>query len=336
MREELLNEIREQVVAQLIERSPWITEDEIEGEALAFRDWASGYGPFTQIIENEQFTDLFINGSQSAWINRGAGLEPYALFTSEQTLINYIRAQALKSGKLFDQGHASVDLELGSGIRLHALLPPLIEGGIHISLRINQQQAVIQKDVQLERLIELLINERKNILISGGTGSGKTTLLSYLIEQVAINERILVIEDTHEITASHPHLLRLQGREANSEGIGAISIRQLIRQALRMKPDRIFLGEVRGADVLDLFLALNTGHAGSGATIHANSPRDIPNRIAALAMTAGITRESALALFASAIDLIIHLDGGLTGNRIASISEVIADHDHIEIVEISP
>jgi pilus assembly protein CpaF len=201
-------------------------------------------------------------------------------------------------------------------------LPPLIEGGVHISLRVNQQRAVVDHDQNIERLFELIITQRKNFLISGGTGSGKTTLLSHLIENFPEGERLLVIEDTHEIKANHLHLLRLQARPQNSEGLGEVTVRELIRHALRMKPDRIILGEIRGADVLDLFLALNTGHAGSGATIHANSPRDIPNRIAALAMMSGIPREGALALYSSAIDFIIHLDNRLSGNRIAAIVEI--------------
>ena len=322
MREELLDEIREQVVSQLIACTPWISGEEFANESAALAEWSSGYGPFTQLLAGPPFTDLFINGSSGAWINHGTTLEEIPFDFSERVLINYLRTQALRAGKHFDQAHPAVDLELGKGIRLHALLPPIIEGGIHISLRVNQQRALITSDPQLESLLELVINQRRNFLISGGTGSGKTTLLSHLIEQIPSNERILIIEDTHEIQASHPHVLRLQARERNSEGLGEIPIRELIRQALRMKPDRIFLGEVRGADVLDLFLALNTGHAGSGATIHANSPAAIPNRIAALAMTAGIAREGALALYSSAIDVIIHLDSLQGGNRIAAITKV--------------
>jgi len=322
MREELIDEIREQVVLQLLERSPWIPKAELASQALEFANISSGYGPFTEILKEESFTDLFINGSAGAWINRGLGLEPILLELSERALINYVRTQALRAGKHFDPAHPSVDLELGRGIRLHALLPPLIEGGIHISLRVNQQRALLQNSEEINQIIEAILKPRKNFLISGGTGSGKTTLLSHLIEQLPIHERILVIEDTHEIQADHPHVLRLQARGSNSEGVGEVPMRELIRQALRMKPDRIFLGEVRGADVVDLFLALNTGHAGSAATIHANSPGDIPNRIAALAMTAGIAREGALALYSSAIDYIIHLDVRESGKRNVIIDEV--------------
>ena len=321
-REELLNEIREDVVAQLMQRAPWISQDEVASEALSLTNWSTGFGPFTELITSERFSDFFVNGRSGTWINRGTKLERYSFDIDERTLINYIRTQALRAGKHFDQAHPAVDLELGSGIRLHALLPPLVEGGVHISIRMNQQGSELHHDVQLERVLDLIGNQRKNFLISGGTGSGKTTLLSYIIEQLAPEERLLVIEDTHEIQAKHCHLLRLQAREPNSEGLGEIEIRELIRQALRMKPDRIFLGEVRSGDVLNLFLALNTGHAGSGATIHGNSPRDIPNRIAALAMTAGVPREAALALYTSAIDLIIHLDGSRIGNRIAEIAEI--------------
>lgn len=334
MEREILDEIRAQVVAELIEKSPWIPEQEFEDESRALRDISLGLGPFAQILEEESFTDLFINSPTGAWINRGVGLEEIAFPIDERALVNFIRSQALRAGKFFDQAHPVVDLELSAGVRLHALLPPLVEHGVHLSLRINQRESAWRVSEQQRAALNLIILSKKNFLISGGTGSGKTTLLSQLIELIPATERLLVIEDTHEIQAHHRHLLRLQARESNSEGIGAISIRELIRHALRMKPDRIFLGEVRGADVLDLFLALNTGHAGSGGTIHGNSPRDIPNRIAALAMTAGIPREGALALFASSIELIIHLDGKRNGNRIASISQVVFKEDQLIIEEI--
>ena len=322
MREDLLNEIRENVVDALIRKSPWISEEEIANQSFVLRDLSTGFGPFTEILEREHFTDFFFNGNATPWINRGNGLEPFDFPITESSLINFVRTQALRAGKNFDPAHPSVDLELGKGIRLHALLPPIVEGGLHVSLRVNQQRALVKEDLLIKQILELVVKQRNNFLISGGTGTGKTTLLSYLIEKLPFTERILVIEDTHELQASHGHLLRLQARERNSEGLGEIPIRELIRQALRMKPDRIFLGEVRGADVLDLFLALNTGHAGSGGTIHANSPEDVPNRVAALAMTAGITRDAALELFTSAIDVIIHLDGSRIGNRIDRIIKV--------------
>lgn len=322
IREELLDEIRAEVVSQLIEKTPWIGEDEIQRESSTLQNWSIGYGPFTELIASENFTDFFFNGRAGAWINRENRLEPFPFDVTERALIHYIRSQALRVGKHFDQAHPSIDLELGKGIRLHGILPPLIEGGVHVSLRVNQQRAIIEHDESMEKLHDLIITQRKNFLISGGTGSGKTTLLSQLIESFPKGERILVIEDTREIQANHPHVLRLQARARNSEGLGEVQVRELIRQALRMKPDRIFLGEIRGADVLDLFLALNTGHAGSGATIHANSPKDIPNRISALAMMSGIAREGALALYTSAIDLIIHLDGRRKGNRITEIVEI--------------
>ena len=337
MQGELLDEIRSQVVAELIEKSPWIPEQEFEDESAALRDISRGLGPFTQLLQHESFTDLFINANSGAWINRGAGLEEFDFPINERMLVNFIRSQSLRAGKLFDQAHPAVDLELSAGVRLHALLPPLVESGVHLSLRVNQRKSNWRISERQREVLNLIITSKRNFLISGGTGSGKTTLLSQLIESIPSNQRLLVIEDTHEIQAAHPHLLRLQARESNSDGIGALTIRELIRHALRMKPDRIFLGEVRGADVLDLFLALNTGHAGSGGTIHGNSPRDIPNRIAALAMTVGIPRDGALALFASSIDLIIHLDGGRSGNRISSISQVVAADENVVIEElISP
>ena len=334
MQESLINEIRERVVNQLIEQSPWIAEEKIEIEASNFQEWSLGLGPFSKVIENENFTDLFINGRNGAWINRGNIPEPYEFSYSESALINFVRSHALRAGKQFDPAHPAIDLELGRGIRLHAILPPIIEDGLHLSLRLNQARSQINWPETQLKMLDLIIRSRKNFFISGGTGSGKTTLLSQMIVRMPRHERILVIEDTHEIQAEHQHLLRLQARECNNEGFGEVPIRELIRQALRMRPDRIFLGEVRGDDILDLFLALNTGHSGSGGTIHANSAREIPNRVTALAMTSGITREAALALCASAIELIIHLESRGMGSRISTISMLKKVESEIVVKDI--
>ena len=334
MKDEILDEIRNQVVSELIKKRPWISELDFQVESQSFRNLSSGLGPFTELLKRANCTDLFINANHGVWIKEGTGLNKIDYLIDEESLINFIRSQALRVGKHFDQAHPAIDLELSGGIRLHALLPPLVEHGVHVSIRINQKYTHPDLNNLYREVITLIIESKRNFLISGGTGSGKTTFLSHLIEQIPENQRILVIEDTREILANHSHMLRLQARGNNSEGIGAYSARELIRQALRMRPDRIYLGEVRGSDVLDLLLALNTGHEGSGGTIHANSPRDVPNRVAALAMTIGIPREGALALFASSINLIIHLDGKRDGNRISSISQVVARENSVFVEEI--
>jgi pilus assembly protein CpaF len=334
MNDEILDEIRNQVVAELIKRRPWIPELDFQYESQSLRDLTSGLGPLTDLLERVTCTDLFINSNNGVWIKSDLVLEKYDYVIEEEALVNFIRSHALRMGKHFDQAHPAIDLELAGGIRLHALLPPLVEQGIHVSVRINQQRDNLVFGSLYREILTLIIQSKKNFLISGGTGSGKTTFLSHLIDQIPQNQRILVIEDTREIQASHCHMLRLQARTNNSEGLGAYSVRELIREALRMRPDRIYLGEVRGSDVLDLLLALNTGHEGSGGTIHANSPRDVPNRVAALAMTLGIPREGALALFASSIELIIHLDGKRQGNRISSISQVVTGGKSVFVNEL--
>jgi pilus assembly protein CpaF len=334
MNEEILDEIRHQVVSELIKKRPWISEVDFQLESQTFRDLSSGLGPFSELLKRTSCTDLFINANDGVWIKGNSGLEKIDYTIEEEPLVNFIRSQALRVGKHFDQAHPAIDLELAGGVRLHALLPPLVENGVHVSVRINQHQVSSESEVLYREVITLIIESKKNFLISGGTGSGKTTFLSHLIEQIPEHQRILVIEDTRELLAKHRHVLRLQARGSNSEGLGAFSVRELIREALRMRPDRIFLGEVRGSDVLDLLLALNTGHEGSGGTIHANSPHDVPNRVAALAMTIGIPREGALALFASLINLIIHLDGKRNGNRISSISQVVAHGNSVFVEEL--
>ena len=227
------------------------------------------------------------------------------------------------AGRRLDDASSWVDGRLPDGTRLHAILSPLAKPGTLISLRkpsrlaptltfLEERQSLCPR--MAEELRELIRN-RRAFLVTGATGSGKTTVLSAMVAQVPEHERIVIVEDSAELKPRHPHVVSLEGRPANVEGAGQVTMRDLIRQSLRMRPDRLIVGEVRGAEVADMLAAMNTGHEGGAATVHANSPRDVPARLAALGATAGMSRETTWLQAASAIDAIIHVGRGRSGQR---------------------
>lgn len=309
---------------QIRDVAPWLSQEQIKGEENNFKNWVSGYGPMQEILNDRQITDLFINGSNSVWIDRGFGLKKYpSKMGDEKLLREFINFVALQRGRLFDDAHPFLDAELEPGLRLHAILSPLVEGGIHISVRSNQSRSGSSKNwlsLEVRDLLFKIIKAKKSFLISGGTGAGKTTLLSAMLSMAEPSERIIILEDTHELRISHPHVVQMQSKIANSDGNGEWTLQDLIRQALRMRPTRIVMGEVRGREVIDFLLALNTGHEGGCGTIHANSAEDVPARIAALGLLHGVSREAMHAQLASAFDLVIHLHPVKEKRSIQSIS----------------
>lgn len=284
--------------------------DELHAELL-------GLGVLEPLVDDERVTDVLVNGDGSVWVDRGEGVERADGITvgdaaSVRRLATRLSAVA---GRRLDDAQPWVDGLLPGGIRLHAVLPPLVSGGAHLSLRIPRHRGG-----GLDRLVELgmatprqaeelreVVARRRAHVITGGTGTGKTTLLAALLAEVPPSERLLVVEDVGEIQVDHPHVIRLQARSANTEGAGEVTMVDLVRQALRMRPDRLVVGEVRGAEVRDLLLALNTGHEGGCGTMHANRAEDVPSRLEALGALAGMSREAVRAQTASAIDVVIHL-----------------------------
>lgn len=265
--------------------------------------------PLDQLLV-DPVTDVLINGPEEIWIADSDGLRlTQEQFADDEEVRTLAVRLATLAGRPLDDAHPFVDVEY-EGLRVHAILPPLVSQ-THISIRRIQHRNNLLRDLlgDCEAANDLteIIRSRRNFLISGGTGAGKTTLLSALLNEVPATSRIAVIEDTKEITALHPHIVSMQSRVANSEGKGEISLRDLVRQSLRMRPDRIFVGEVRGAEVIDLLAALNTGHPGSGGTVHANSAEEVPARIESMAIFAGVPADAARRLFFSAIDVVIHL-----------------------------
>jgi pilus assembly protein CpaF len=256
----------------------------------------------TRLLEDPRVTDLCLNGPELIFADRGAGLEPAQLERPqwcEDEMKSWVLEQISLAGKTWDARFPFIDATLPSGHRLHVAFPPLARQGILVSLRrlprpCAEADTLRRSDARRARWLRSPLYERlaqaihagDSILISGATGSGKTTLASDLLEEVPPEERILALEDTPELAPHHPHFVSLTSRPPNADGFGEVTLRTLLRQALRMRPDRIILGECRGAEVLDLLQALNTGHRGSLATLHANSPRDALRRAELLCLLA--------------------------------------------------
>ncbi|RMB62362.1 TadA family conjugal transfer-associated ATPase [Tessaracoccus antarcticus] len=283
-----------------------------------------GAGPLEDLLRTPGVTDVVVNGTDGVFIDRGRGLERtnVVMFDDEQVRRLAIRL-ATAAGRRLDDSQPFVDGRLADGTRLHAVLSPVASPGTCISLRIpapsglTLQQLMDQGSLapDAHALLVGMVAQRVPFLISGGTGSGKTTLLAAMLGLVPASERIVVVEDARELAPHHPHCLRLEGRPPNTEGVGGITLTALVRQALRMRPDRIVVGEVRGGELCDLLTALNTGHEGGCGTVHANSVADVPARLEALAALGGLGRDACHAQLASALRVAVHVRRRPDGTR---------------------
>ena len=287
------------------------------------------------MLSNPNITDILVNGHKEVWIDQGQGLEKTKLtFLNEESVRSLAQKLALSTGRRLDQSQPYVDAQLSKTIRLHAVLNPIANPGTIISLRIHRPQIlsldelVINKTItrsQKDFLTELIKNQ-KSFVICGGTGSGKTTLLNSLLSEVNRNQRILIIEDSRELNPQHPHVVSLEGRPANIEGMGLITMKDLIKQSLRMRADRLIVGEVRGAEVIDWLSALNTGHSGSAGTIHANSIQEVIIRFESLGLIAGLSKEALHSQLRTALNYVIHIERNSEGKRkVKAIGEFQTD-----------
>lgn len=283
-----------------------------------------GAGPLEPLLRLPGVTDVLVNGCASVWIDRGAGLERTAVqFADDAAVRRLAQRLAASAGRRLDDASPHVDLRLPDGTRFHAVLSPVSRPGTVLSLRVPRQRVFTLAElvaagavpVQGAALLEGLVHHRLAFLVSGGTGTGKTTLLNALLSLVGEHERLVLVEDASELRPEHEHTVALEARPANIEGAGEVPLRLLVRQALRMRPDRLVVGEVRGAEVVEMLAAMNTGHEGGCATVHANSAADVPSRIEALALAAGLSREAAHSQLHSAVDLVVHLERGPDGVR---------------------
>ena len=275
-----------------------------------------GAGPLDPLLRLPGVTDVLVNGPDQVLIDRGCGLETTEVrFPDEESVRRLAQRLAARGGRRLDDAAPFVDLRLADGTRFHAVLAPLARPGTVLSLRIPRTRVFSLAELAGagavspagSRLLAKVVERRLAFLVSGGTGSGKTTLLSSLLSLVDPRDRIVLVEDASELRPDHPHVVGLEARPANIEGQGLVTVRDLVRQALRMRPDRLVVGEVRGPEVVDLLAALNTGHEGGCGTLHANSAADVPARVEGLALAAGLGREAVHSQFASAIDVVLHL-----------------------------
>jgi pilus assembly protein CpaF len=275
------------------------------------------FGVLAPFVADASVTDVFVNGGESVWVDRGEGaVRQASLRLGEHEARELaVRLMAL-GGRHIDETTPCVDARLHDGIRVHAVLPPVAPQGTLLSIRLPRISRLSIDDLDRAGFfasvdvadVRSLVERRVNLLVTGAGGSGKTTLLSALLGAAAPSERIVAIEDVAELRVQHPHFVSLEARQANLEGAGEISLERLVREALRMRPDRLVLGECRGAEVRELLSALNTGHDGGAGTLHANSIADVPARLEALGALAGLSETAVARQAVSAIGAVLHVE----------------------------
>src|SRR6187402_682607 len=330
-------ELRDRVTAdirRLLNDEAGIAREDRERLTAEILDDILGYGPLERLIADDSITEIMCNGPDDIWIERGGKLyETTVRFTDESHLRRIINKIVSQIGRRIDESSPMVDARLPDGSRVNAIIPPLSLSGPLMTIRKFSRRRLSLEDMinigsLSEESVDFLsrcVEAQLNMLISGGTGSGKTTLLNALSSAIPNNERIVTIEDAAELQLAQRHVLRLEARPPNIEGEGAIPIRDLVRNSLRMRPDRIIVGECRGPEALDMLQAMNTGHDGSLSTVHANAPRDALARVETMVLMAGydLPVRAIRQQVASALDLIVHLERLQDGSRrVVSITEV--------------
>jgi pilus assembly protein CpaF len=325
------------VAAALRAQGRLLGDCEVLGVVAALRSELVGAGPLEPLLADPEVTDILVNAPDQVWIDRGRGLERSAVRFADTAAVRRLAQRlATTAGRRLDDARPWVDARLPDGTRLHAVLPPVVVGSPCLSLRVVRARAFTlgelitagTLDAETAALLRAVLDARLSFMVSGGTGSGKTTLLSCLLGLVDPAARLVLAEDSAELRPDHPHVVRLETRPANQEGAGQITLRDLVRQALRMRPDRLVVGEVRGAEVTDLLAALNTGHEGGCGTVHANAATDVPARLEALGSTAGLDRSALHSQLAAALSLVVHLVRDGSGRRrVAEIHVLRRDPD---------
>ncbi|MGA5541723.1 TadA family conjugal transfer-associated ATPase [Mycobacterium sp. NPDC051198] len=337
----LIDRVRERLVAEAAPLNPGVVAAAIRAESggllgdtevlsnlRLLETELTGAGVLEPLLCAPTTTDVLVTAPDAVWVDDGNGLHRSAIcFPDESAVRRLAQRLALLAGRRLDEAQPWVDGQLnGIGpftVRLHAVLPPVAAAGTCLSLRVlrpatqnldslTESGAIPQQAAELLRAV---IRARLAFLISGGTGCGKTTLLAAALGAVPAHERIVCVEDAAELAPPHPHLVRLVARGANVEGVGEVTVRDLVRQALRMRPDRIVVGEVRGAEVVDLLAALNTGHDGGAGTVHANNPAEVPARLEALGALGGLDRAALVSQLAAAVQVLLHVGRDGAGRR---------------------
>ncbi|MFD6151800.1 TadA family conjugal transfer-associated ATPase [Streptomyces sp. NPDC060243] len=283
-----------------------------------------GAGPLEPLLADPEVTDVLVSAPDRVWVERGGGLELSGVRFADAAAVRRLAQRlAAVAGRRLDDAHPWVDARLPDGTRLHAVLPPVAVGSACLSLRVVRPRAFTLAELTAagtippggDTVLRALVAGRLSFLVSGGTGTGKTTLLSALLGLAGLAERLVLAEDSAELRPAHPHVVRLETRPANQEGAGRVTLQDLVRQALRMRPDRLVVGEVRGAEVVHLLAALNTGHEGGCCTVHANTASDVPARLEALGTAAGLDRAALHSQVAAALSVVLHLARDSAGRR---------------------
>ncbi len=312
------------VAAALRAQGRLLGDAEVLGVAAELRSELVGAGPLEPLLADPEVTDVLVAAPDRVWVDRGGGLELTGVtFEGPEGVRRLAQRLAAVAGRRLDDARPWVDARMPDGTRLHAVLPPVSVGSACLSLRVVRPRAFTLEELVAagtlppggHRLLREMIEARLSFLVSGGTGTGKTTLLSALLGLVGPGERIVLAEDSAELRPDHPHVVRLETRPANQEGAGLVTLADLVRQALRMRPDRLVVGEVRGPEVADLLAALNTGHEGGCGTVHANAAAHVPARLEALGTAAGLDRAALHSQLAAALTLVVHLVRDREGRR---------------------
>lgn len=320
------------------------THRDVQSDA-AWQALAARYPELASAWRDESVTDIFVNGPDGLWLERGNGAERVPSFAcSEREARDIATALVQLGGRHVDDQHPCVDVHLAGGERIHVVLAPLSARGSAVSIRLPR---VLRATLAaLERLgtlgagqaawLQTIVRNRANVLVTGGTGTGKTTLLSALLSEAPMSERLITIEDVAELRPAHAHHVSLEARQANLEGAGGVQIARLVREALRMRPDRIIVGECRGAEIRELLTALNTGHDGGGGTLHASSLDDVPARLEALGALAGMSTVALARQSVSAFDYVLHVARADGRRQLAAVGVLRLDGDHLAIDRVAP
>ena len=325
-----------EVRALVDEEAPALPDSERSALAARVVRLATGLGPLEPLLADPTVDEVMVNGPEDVWVERGGRLECASGvgFAGERELMHAIERVLAPLGRRVDEASPLCDARLADGSRVNVVIPPLALSGPCLTIRKFRRQGFSLEDLvanetlprPLADFLARCVRARASVLVSGGTGSGKTTTLGALSAAIPDGERIVTIEDAAELRLRQAHVVRLEARPPNVEGRGEVTIRSLVRNALRMRPDRIVVGEVRGGEALDMLMALNTGHEGSLTTVHANSPADALRRVETLALMAGVglPHEAVREQVGSALDLVVHQARGPGGvRRIESVAEVV-------------
>ncbi|GIT80938.1 hypothetical protein LLS1_26070 [Leifsonia sp. LS1] len=295
------------------------------------------FGILTPYLQRPGVTDLFITGAGELWSDGGPpGLHRIPDWNLDERSVRRLAVDLIgRGGRHIDEATPFVDVRLRGGVRVHAVLPPISTGGTLLSIRIPREEVLTLEDLaaagsltpEQAQTLRAAVAARTNLLVTGAGGAGKTTLLAAILAHAPPTERIVVIEDVSELRVPHPHVVALQARQPNLEGAGGVDLRRLVREALRMRPDRLVLGECRGEEVRDLLSALNTGHDGGAGTLHANSLVDVPARLEALGALAGLGEHALARQAVSAIGLVVHVERRGEGRRVAGFARLALGGD---------